>query len=123
MRSELKRLNFDNLLVLDHPDVANYSFSEYRENNYRHPRIEGYCTECERKGCSEAKDEPGFSLKNMSHGAHTEDILAALTEEVDTTGWHEEPILFVYEAPSVDYEIYESVPYRGATVKSGVWRG
>ena len=113
MGSELKRLNFGDLLVLEHPDVANYGFGEYRENNYRHPPVVGYCIECERKGCSEANDEPRFSLKNMSHGAHTEDILAALTEGVDTTGWHEEPILFVYEAPSLDYEIYESVPYGG----------
>ena len=48
----------------------------------------------------------------MSHGAHAVDFLAALKEPVDVTGWHEEPVLFVYEAPSKDYGFYESVTYR-----------
>ena len=100
---KLKELNFADLLVLDHPDVANYGYSEYRANGYRHPRIVGYCIECERKGCSTSVQEPEFSLKNMSHGAHATDFLAALHEAVDVTGWHDEPVLFVYEAPSLDY--------------------
>jgi len=108
---ELKRLNFAELLVLDHPDVANYCFDDYRRNNYRHPQIVGYCTECEQKGFATAIGEPGFSLKNMSHGAHSTDLLAALTEKPDVTGWHDEPVLFVYEAPSLDYGIYEPIPH------------
>lgn len=108
---ELKRLNFADLLHLEYADVASYGFGEYRNNDHRHPRIVGYCIECERTGHSTAANEPGFSLKNISHGAHTVDFLAALREPVDVTGWHEEPVLFVYEAPSLDYGIYEPVPY------------
>ena len=106
---KLKELNFDSLLILDHPDVTNYSYGEYRRNGDRHPKIKGYCTECEKQGCSTSVRDPGFSLKNISHGAHSTDFLAALREKVDVTGWHEEPILFVYEAPSLDYDIYEAV--------------
>ena len=109
---KLKKLNFADLLILEHPDVANYGFNKYRQNDYRHPQIIGYCTECERKGCSTSVQKPGFSLKNMSHGAHSADFLAALREAVDVTGWHEEPVLFVYEAPSLDYGIYEAVTYQ-----------
>ena len=112
---ELKKLNFASLLILDHPAVSNYSYSEYQANGYRHPQIVGCCTECERKGCSTSVQEPGFSLKNMSHGTHSADFLAALREPVDVTGWHEEPVLFVYEAPSLDYGIYEAVEYQQRT--------
>ncbi len=111
--TELRRLNFADLLVLEHPDVAGYRYADYRDNGYRHPRIVGYCTECDRKGCHASVQDPTFSLKNMSHGAHTTDFLAALRVAVDVTGWHDEPILFVYEAPSLDYGIYEEVEYNG----------
>ena len=113
--SALRRLNFKDLLVLDHEDVANYGYREYRANGYRHPRILGYCIECERKGCNTCVRDPEYSLRNVSHGAHTTDFLAALPQTIETTGWHAEPIMFVYESPSLDYGIYETVEYDGVT--------
>jgi hypothetical protein len=112
---KLRRLNFADLLLLEHPDVAAYGYGDYKANGHHHPKIVGYCIECERKGCHISVQEPAFSLKNISHGAHTTDFLVALRETVDVTGWHDEPILFVYEAPSLDYGIYEPVTYEQVT--------
>jgi hypothetical protein len=112
---DLKRLNFSDLLVLDYPDVASYSYADYRKNGFQHPKTSGYCIECERKGCSTSVQAPGFRLNNMSHGAHSTDFLAALQEPVDVTAWHDEPVLFVYESPSADYGIYETASYEGQT--------
>jgi hypothetical protein len=110
---ELRQLNFADLLLLDHTDVGAYEYAEYRANGHRHPRILGYCVECERKGCHACVQEPAFTLRNISHGTHTVDFLAAVREPVDVTGWHDEPVLFVYEAPSLDYGIYETVECNG----------
>jgi len=95
--------------------VTAYQYADYRANGYRHPRILGYCIACERSGCSTSLQEPAFSLKNISHGAHTDDFLAALRQPVELTGWHDEPLLFVYEAPTLDHEIYEAVEHEGVT--------
>ncbi|HLI83988.1 MAG TPA: uracil-DNA glycosylase family protein [Bryobacteraceae bacterium] len=110
---ELRRLNFADLLVLDHPNVADYHYADYRANSYRHPKILAYCIECERKGCQVSVEDPAFTLKNISHGAHTVDFLAALPEQIDVSGWHGEPVLFVYETPSRDYGAYETVEFDG----------
>ena len=107
----LRNLNFDDLLILDRPDVSKYGFADYRENGYRHPQLRGFCVECERKGCNGSTSMSSFSLKNMSHGAHSLDFLAAIANPVDVTQWHEQPVMFVFESPSKDYGIFEETKF------------
>lgn len=109
--TQLHSLNFADLLVLDCPAVADYGFAAYRANGYRHPKTHGFCVECERKGYNNSPSKTGFSLKNMSHGAHSLDFLAAVKDTVGLNQWHEEPVLFVFEAPSKDYGIYEEAEF------------
>ncbi len=114
MLEELRELNFRCLIELKHSPIRSYSFEEYRSNGYRHPEVLSYCISCEEEGWNVAKDGSGFQLKNISHGAHAEDFFKSLKESVEGLGeWHKEPIMFVFESPSVDYKIYESVKYKG----------
>ena len=109
---KLRELNFGELISVGTDPMA-YSFDEYRDNRYEHKAINGYCVSCEEKGCSSSKDDPLYKLTNMSHGAHSCDFFQALNEIPDTTDWHQEPIMFVYETPSKDYGIYKEVLYNG----------
>jgi hypothetical protein len=54
-----------------------------------------------------------FRLRNISHGAHSSDFFLALKEKMDISLWHQEPVVFVYESPSLDYGIYREVPFQG----------
>jgi hypothetical protein len=114
---ELRRLNFDKLLILKHPDVKNYSYREYKENNHQHPQIVGYCTQCEKEKCNRSvTDAAEFSLRHISHGAHSQDFLDALKVSEDVTNWHGESVLFVYETASLDDEnrrTYKPVEFSG----------
>jgi len=110
---KLRKLNFENLISVGVSDVTTYSFDEYKNNGYKHPCINGYCVSCEEKGCNHAKDDPSYKLTNISHGAHSSDFFQALNEAQDVSNWHKEPIIFVYETPSLDYGIYKEVSYNG----------
>ena len=108
---ELRKLNFGELIKVGFPDIDNYTFNEYRRNGYEHSPIDGYCISCEEKGVNAAKDNEEYRLTNISHGAHSSDFFLALKDKIDTSDWHQEPIIFVYETPSLDYGIYREVPY------------
>ena len=110
---KLRELNFKELLHIDAPNVAAYTFDQYRMNGYEHPSISGYCIACEEKGCNVAADDDTYRLTHISHGAHAIDYFSALKAKPDLTGWHDEPIVFVYETPSLDYGIYRAVAYKG----------
>ena len=111
MMSELRQLNFDKLISVGVPDVTTYTYDEYRRNGYEHKPITGYCISCEKEGCNIAKDDSSFKLTNISHGSHSSDFFRSLTTKQETNNWHQEPILFVYETPSLDYGIYQGVAY------------
>lgn len=113
MLKNLRKLNFEKLIHIGVPDVEHYTFVEYRRNGYEHTPITGYCTSCEQKGCSTAKDDGSFRLTHISHGAHSSDFFLALKTPPVTETWHHQPILFVYETPSLDYGIYKEVEYAG----------
>ena len=108
---ELRKLNFNKLISVGVPDVVTYSYDEYKTNGYKHKPINGYCVSCEEKGCSSSTDDDSYKLTNISHGAHSSDFFRALKEKQDTSDWHHEPIMFVYESPSLDYDIYKEVHY------------
>lgn len=110
---ELRRLNFAELLKVDYPDIASYSFNKYRDNGLEHYPIRAYCTACEHAGISTATDDPHFCLTNISHGAHSSDFFRASTPCPDITQWHQEPVVFIYETPSLDYGIYKEVLFDG----------
>jgi hypothetical protein len=110
--NDLRKLNFNELISVGVPDVTSYTFDEYKKNGYEHTPINGYCTSCEEKGCNSANDEDSYQLTNISHGAHSSDFFCALKIKHNTTDWHKECILFVYETPSLDYGIYKEVPYQ-----------
>lgn len=110
---ELRKLNFGKLISVG-TDPTAYSFDKYRRNGYEHRPINRYCVSCEEKGCNISTDDDSYRLTNISHGAHSSDFFLALKEERDTTKWHQEPIMFVYESPSKDYDIYDDeVPFNG----------
>lgn len=120
----LRCLNFQDLITLGVRDVGNYTFQTYRENGYQHTPILGYCTACEEQNVHLAKNAAGFQLTNISHGAHSTDFLASLREGIDTSGWRKAPIMFVYESPSVDYDIFTDVTFKGHSkrpAKSWYW--
>ncbi|RMG40628.1 MAG: hypothetical protein D6732_03140 [Methanobacteriota archaeon] len=111
MMKELRQLNFDKLISVGVPDVSAYTYDEYRRNGYEHRPITGYCLSCEKKGCNIAKDDNTFKLTNISHGSHSSDFFRSLATKQDTTNWHQQPIMFVYETPSLDYGIYQELAY------------
>ena len=109
----LRILNFRDLISLGIQNVSSYSFEEYRKNGYEHAPINGYCLSCEEQGFNTAKGDINYKLTNISHGSHSTDFFLALKRHQDTSNWHQEPILFVYETPSLDYGIYKEVPFKG----------
>jgi hypothetical protein len=110
---ELRSLNFTELISIGVPDATLYTFDEYKNNGYEHTPVNGYCLSCEEKGCNHAGDDDSYQLTNISHGAHSSDFFCALKAKPRTTGWHQQPLLFVYETPSLDYGIYKTVEYKG----------
>ena len=109
---ELRKLNFEKLISVSVPDITTYTYDEYKKHGYEHTPINGYCTSCEEKGCNISKDDDSYKLTNISHGAHSSDFFRALKVMPDTSAWHHDPILFVYETPSLDYRIYKDVIYK-----------
>ena len=103
-----KELNFKKLIQLDMDNIENYCFKDYIENEWHHRNIVGYCTSCEEKGINTC-DERDFYLQNISHGAHSNDFLEAITEKIDTSNWNADGVMFIMESPSRDYGIYESL--------------
>jgi hypothetical protein len=99
----LRSLNFCTLLTIDHPDPSRYSVADYRANDFHHPKMRGYCTACEEAGVHVARDNPDFRLGMISHGAHSTDYLDSVKDgKLETAGWHEEGVLFLFESPSWD---------------------
>lgn len=111
--TKLRELNFQELISLGTQNVGSYSHDQYRQNGNEHTPIIGYCTSCEDKGINTAQDDETFKLTNISHGAHSSDFFLALKDRIDTSGWHQEPVMFVYESPSLDYGIYREVLFQG----------
>ena len=109
----LRNLNFNDIIHVDTPNIAAYTFDQYRKNGYEHHPISGYCISCEKKGCNFAAEDKTYRLTNISHGAHSSDFFLALKNKPDISAWHDEPIVFVYETPSLDYGIYKEVGYKG----------
>lgn len=110
---ELRRLNFRELISIGATDIDNYDYEVHRKKGYEHAPIVGYCTSCEELGINTAHDDESFKLTNISHGAHSSDFFLSLADRVDTSGWHQEPIMFVYESPSRDYDIFRDFEYKG----------
>jgi len=119
---ELRRLNFQELISIDITNTLSYTFHQYRNNGYDHTPITGYCVSCEDRGCNLAADDNTYKLTNISHGTHSNDFFLALSDGVDISAWHNEPIMFVYEAPSLDYGIYKEILYKGFSKRpSKLW--
>jgi len=108
--AKLRELNFKELITIDVPDIRSYTFNEYRARNYEHP-VTGYCVSCEKLKCNHAIDDDTYKLTNISHGSHASDFLLSLKEKPNILSWHNEPIMFIYEAPSLDYEIYKQIKF------------
>jgi len=111
--SLLRKLNFEDLIRYDVPDPSAYTFEQYQNAGGQHPEPLAFCTECERGGFSEAIDAPGFRLRNVSHGAHSRDFLDALNPSVDWSDWNASGVLFVFESPSSDPLLFQSVTIDG----------
>ncbi len=109
---DLRRLNFEELITVGVPDVARYTFDEYARNG-EHTSINRYCISCDEIGCHIAADDESYQLTNISHGAHSSDFVRALGSLRDRSDWHQQPIMFIYESPSLDYDIYREVVFQG----------
>ena len=110
---ELRKLNFNKLITIGVPDITGYSYDEYKANGFKHKSITGYCVSCEEKGCSTASDDAAYQLTTISHGAHSSDFFQAYKEKQDISDWHHEPIMFVYESPGRNNDIYKKERYNG----------
>ena len=104
---ELRKLNFDKILRLGIANIDQYDFPVYQSNKNEHMSLNGFCIECNKENCHLAPNDPGFELKNVSHGAHSSDFFKALNPSISTTGWNDTPVMFIYESPSLDYGIYK----------------
>jgi hypothetical protein len=114
MTPELRRLNFNDLFILDPSiDPTRYDFNSYISNN-KHLTT-GYCTRCEDKGCHACPNDSTFSLSHISHGSSSDDLFQATrTETSFLLDWHSENVLFIMESPSIDgWGLYSEVEYRG----------
>lgn len=121
---DLRKLNFEELIRLEHPNISEYSFKEYRALGFHHPKCLGYCVSCEEQGFGTAPDNPEFKLTNISHGAHSSDFFLSTNVHEDFATWHLDPVMFVYETPSLDYGIYEDVTfgsYKKRPAKEWYW--
>ncbi len=111
--TRLRTLNFDTILKLE--ETENYNFEKYLKNGNEKGRhnLKGFCTLCEEKNINSSINDSGFKLRNISHGAHTIDFQEALGEHGDLImeNWHEKSVMFVFESPSSDYGIYETLNY------------
>lgn len=115
MIEELKELNFNKVLKVNSKQKS-YSFSEYI-NNKEH-QIEGFCTSCEEKNCHYSFKNPTFKLSTMSHGTHTADFIEAQRNfNIDTSAWHEQPVMFVFESPAGEDQKYRPITYNEVTKK------
>ncbi len=114
MNNNLKKLNFDDLIILDSKvNLDTYDFNKYSENGI-HP-LKGYCLRCEEKGCNICPDDDNFRLLNISHGASTDDFLQATKQtDLDISEWHEEGVMFLMEGPSIDgWSLYGDIEFNG----------
>ncbi len=110
---DLRKLNFGKVIQLAQEDVSDYTFAKYRENGFSHPKIIGYCLACEEKNIETCPKQPEYKLTNISHGALSSDFFLSTNIAQDMSKWHSEPIMFVYETPSLDYGIYHEVAFKG----------
>jgi len=114
MNDELRRLNFDDLLILnDAVPVSTYDFNKYMSNDIH--LLKGYCVRCEERGCNVCPQDKEYKLMNISHGASSDEVLFATGQEnFDFTDWLDEGIMFIMEGPSIDgWGLYEEVEYKG----------
>ena len=103
VKRALNKINFDSLIQLSvNTEVEDYSFREYKNNNFIHKKIIGYCTDCESNKLIGCKKE-NCTFAKISHGSHSIYFIDELGFEVDST-WKNEPILFLLENPSKDYK-------------------
>jgi len=119
----LRKLNFQKILKFNHEiDVESYDYLRYKENNYQHQKISGYCIACEELGCSHSSEDNNYKLTNISHGTHSSDIFQSLFEKIDISNWYQDPIMFVFESPSLDYGIFQDLEFNGVKKRpSKLW--
>lgn len=113
MNRELKQLNFKELLQLHSSiNLETYDVEACRHGNGH--LIHGFCLKCENSDCNVSPKDPAFSLKNISHGASSDDVLCATgKKDLNFSDWHNEAVLFLMEGPSKDYDIYQEVEFNG----------
>lgn len=117
IKAELNKINFgkDGVIHISKANVDEYSFNELALNDKNCHDISGVCELCESKHCNIAKDNIGYKLSTMMHGAHSIDCLMAQNGKVANindleeifNGWSDIPVLFLFENPSIRYSFYE----------------
>jgi hypothetical protein len=114
-KEELKKLNFSELLKIDHPNIEQYSFDDYKKNGNRHLKITKMCTLCEKEGVNICTSDKNYRLKTMGHGSMTDDFLVATGQKkkIDLSDWKDENVLFLLENPGpCDPKIYTPFEYK-----------
>jgi hypothetical protein len=113
MNEELKKLNFNKLLILDE-NIHQYNFDIYVQNGRKH-KIKGYCIKCEEKKCNIDKSG-NFKLKYISHGASSDEFIQSTGQKPDDDrfkNWKNDGVMFIFENPSKNYDLFEKVNYNG----------
>ena len=120
IKKELNEINFgkNGIITVKTDCLEKYTFSD--SNLKREPRgekermchkeIQDVCSLCEKKGNNIPKNNPGYKLSTMMHGAHSIDYVNACKDFVSLEsymkGWSDTPVLFLLENPSIKYDFY-----------------
>lgn len=100
IRKELNHFSFTCVIK-----KANYGNQSWKDREAFIQCNTGCCELCgETKPRSEEYN--GYSLKYVSHGAHALDFCESMGVEPDDS-WNDIPVLFLFENPSLNYEIYD----------------
>ena len=113
--NRLHEISFRQIICYeDYESLTPVEVSKVGEKSRLKQKPTAYCKMCDEK-CSVSEGEHSyFKLNNISHGTHTIDFLHAwgesdmeIQEQFRSEKWRDEPVLFLMENPSVDYDIYE----------------
>lgn len=118
IKKSLDEINFKKILhEKEYVENGSHNYKKEKPGNSQHEYCEEepYCTLCDTEWNIPKQEIEGidYKLSNVSHGTHTLDFLHAAEGYEGTEAicklienWDDRPVLFLFENPSIDYDIY-----------------